>query len=416
MNVFTNLKAYTLPVVLSAVKQVGWPARISNLPQPQRGQLQVALGVELAYPLASLLSQVLSGFAKERGFEEVGQNSEQYRDLAKLRTRNAFTSNAFARLERLAVRWPLRRGKGEIPSATIKFEFKSGHLVNVDTVRREIPRLALESDQRTAQRWCDVYKAFIRLRKDLDAKLQKAELSAKARCIFDRIMNVERSSFAYKGSPIELLKSREGEWWASFIGLVAKLIEADLNRSIYQIALRDPNILWAIYQVNRAGDYTGTAAVMEVVHTKINLERVWRGMNVSEQSPDQGFIRLWKHRLGEEDRQTQEWIRTTGGENHPYDFYATEPWQHPELFTVPRNDEFDSKRDDEKARARKRQAEKMREERQREFMAERPPVRVARLRLKPNLRKELLEVLNLERAPVPADQDYSRFAASNVEP
>ena len=376
----------------------------------------MALGVELAYPLASLLSQVLSGFAKERGFEEVGQDSERYQELAKLRIRNASASNAFARLERLAVRWPLRRGKGEAPPAPIKFEFESGHLVNVDTVRKEIPRLALESDQRTAQRWCDLYKAFIRLRKDLDEKLQKAELSAKARSIFYRIMNVECSSLAYRGSPIDLLKSRESEWWASFIGLVAKRIEADLNRSIYHIILRDPNILWAIYQADRAGDYTGTAAVMEVVHTKINLEQVWRGMSVSEQSPGQGFIRLLKHRLREEDKQTQEWIRTTGGENHPYDYYATEPWQHPELFTVPRNDEFDSKRDDEKARVRKRQAQKMRGERRREFIAEQPPVRVARLRLKPNLRKELLEVLNLERAPVPADQDYSRFAASHVEP
>jgi hypothetical protein len=328
MNVFTNLKAYTLPLVISGCEQVGWPARIECQPQPQRGQLEVALAVELAYAFASLLSQALSGWHTERGLPGVIHDNAN----------------------------------------------------------------------------------------DLDTPAPNKPQTSKSDAIYNVMLHLEFSAFADERPPIALLKSHGGDWWDAFVAYVAARIFKDLEDDIYSIALRDPNILWAIYQVDRAGKFIGTPAVLEVLHTENKLKQVWLGIDVSEEWPNQEKVRLWKHRLGEKDKDTQDWIRRTGGENHPYDFYATEPWQHPELFAVPRRDEFDTKRDSEKDKGRKIQAMETRDEHRRKFMAKRPPVRVERLRMKSKLRKELLEVLNLERAPVPADQDYSRFAASNVEP
>ncbi len=190
MNVFTNLKAYTLPLVISAFEQVGWPARIECQPQPQRGQLKVALAVELAYAFASLLSQALSGWHTERGLP------------------GAINDNA----------------------------------------------------------------------NDLDTHSPNKPQRSKSNAIYNEMLHLEFSAFAHGGSPIVLLKSRGGDWWDAYVAYVAGRILEDLEGDIYSIALRDPNILWAIYQVDRAGEFIGTPAVLEVLHEEVKLKQVWLGM------------------------------------------------------------------------------------------------------------------------------------------
>ena len=238
---YERLHGYTLPIVISALKEIGHPLAIDKVCEKQRGPLLVTLAAELA---AIVVGLIYESKLCEMGLDEFERlvmilGGEDYQSAVR-NYENAFQReneliSTITKLENLIKRFCSQKNIRKIYDSKTTISWETTH-------RKLSAELCLISkDVCSARRRMKSQRLKALISPDFANAMQRhlATLDRQQRVGNEITIDFDGLHPLLKDSSADVLRLTEPEWWQKFKDYVSKCVKTTTNHVQVRLMLRD---------------------------------------------------------------------------------------------------------------------------------------------------------------------------------